>query len=201
MADKLTITVLEDGPYKVENARSVRFGDEVIPSDGEVWLCRCGQTSNPPFCDSTHRKVGFSGTCESARDRPIKTWEGRTIRTHFNANACMHVFACQPLKALRAREREGDDAAAAEIAEVVRGCPSGALTYEWIEAREEAPEPDGEVDVLVMEGGEIRVQCAFEINEDLQERQRAGRATLCRCGLSSNKPWCDGKHKKREDFR
>lgn len=145
--------------------------------------------------------VGFSGACESSRDRPIKTWEGKRIRTRFNPNACMHVFACKPLKALRRQEREGDGAVADAIAEVVRACPSGALSYEWVEAQTIEPEADGEVDVLVMEGGEIRVQCAFDINEPLQELQRPGRATLCRCGRSSNKPWCDGQHKKRDGFR
>jgi len=52
-----------------------------------------------------------------------------------------------------------------------------------------------------MEGGEIRVRVPFEINADLHERQTADKATLCRCGRSRNKPWCDGRHKGYAGFR
>ena len=81
----------------------------------------------------------------------------------------------------------------------MRSCPSGALSFEssTVDGTAEA----GGCDVDIMEGGEIRLQSAFEINAPLQERQASDRATLCRCGLSKNKPWCDGRHKKRESFR
>jgi hypothetical protein len=83
---------------------------------------------------------------------------------------------------------------------VVRSCPSGALSYE---AKADVPTPEASdtVQIDIQEGGEIRIQCGFDINVELQERQASDRATLCRCGLSKNKPWCDGRHKKRTDFR
>ena len=55
--------------------------------------------------------------------------------------------------------------------------------------------------VEIMEGGEVRVQCAFEIDAALPEGLEGDRATLCRCGLSKNKPWCDGRHRKRKGWR
>jgi CDGSH-type Zn-finger protein len=48
--------------------------------------------------------------------------------------------------------------------------------------------------VTVFEKGPMKI-----IGEE--ERQVSDRATLCRCGLSKNKPWCDGQHKKRDGFR
>ena len=64
MAD-VTIEVLENGPYIVEGPC------EVLDYDGKVLempagrktyaLCRCGASTNKPFCDGTHRDVGFKG--------------------------------------------------------------------------------------------------------------------------------------------
>ena len=201
MSEPLKITILDDGPIRVEGAKSAAFCGETLPVDGDLWLCRCGQSKNPPFCDSSHRQVGFDGSCENPPDKAVHTWEGRTVRTHFNPNTCMHVFKCQPLKALRHAELDGDDAAAVEIMRVVATCPSGALTAERKTEGEVPEEPGFDQQIDIMAGGEVRIQCAFEINADKLERQRPERATLCRCGLSRNKPWCDGQHKKRSDFR
>lgn len=33
-------------------------GTEIFAGD-ETWLCRCGQSGNKPFCDGTHKKIGF----------------------------------------------------------------------------------------------------------------------------------------------
>jgi CDGSH-type Zn-finger protein len=197
----VNVTVIEDGPLKVSNARSLRYAGKDLDVDGDVFLCRCGQSSNAPFCDGTHRKVGFSGANEARADKEIRVWEGQTIRTFFNPNTCMHVFKCKPLKALREAELAGDTAAAEEIMRTVATCPSGALTYE-VKGGVTAPaEPDLGPDIDVIEGGEVRIQTAFEIDVPKLERQRDARATLCRCGLSKNKPWCDGRHKQRKGFR
>ena len=201
MSVKLDVTVLENGPIRVRNATRVKFADRPVAVDGELWLCRCGQTKNPPFCDSTHRAIGFDDTCEAREPKPLSTWEGRTVRTHFNPNTCMHVFHCKPLKALREAELAGDDGAATEILRVVATCPSGALTAERKAPGEIPDEPKFDAEIDIREGGEIRLQCDFANHAEKLDRQRDHRATLCRCGQSKNKPWCDGRHAKRADFR
>jgi|GEM_PF-449107 len=201
-ARKVSITVLDNGPLKMTDVQSLHYLGQPVDVDGDVYLCRCGESKNAPFCDGSHGKTGFDGTCEPKTDKEVKVWEGNTIRTFFNPNACMHVFYCKPLKELRQAELDGDASAAAEIAKVVQSCPSGALNYEMKDDHQVSlPVVDGTPDVDVMEGGEVRIQCAFDINEDLQERQDGVRATLCRCGKSKNKPWCDGRHKGRKDFK
>ncbi len=58
--DEITITPIKNGPYKVVG--KVRLVDhQGIPYvvKETFILCRCGQSSTKPFCDSTHRKVGF----------------------------------------------------------------------------------------------------------------------------------------------
>ena len=201
MPDSLSITVFPDGPIKVSNAQSVKYCGERIQMEGDIFLCRCGESSNAPFCDGSHKAVGFKGSAEREPRNTIKTWEGNTVRTFFNQSACMHVFACKPLKELRDAELAGDASAADEIMRVVGLCPSGALSYETKEDIEAPTLPQLDADIEIMEGGEVRVQRAFEINAERLERANAERATLCRCGLSKNKPWCDGRHTARKDFR
>lgn len=202
MEKPISLTVLDNGPLKIScDALSVHYcGEPVAVEPGQdVYICRCGESKNAPFCDGSHASAGFVAEPPAGNTKDIRVWEGKTIRTFFNPNACMHVFYCKPLKELRKRELEGDTDAAAEIARVVQSCPSGALTFESTDVQ--APAPGQRPDVDIMEGGELRLQRAFEINAQLNERQGNDRATLCRCGLSKNKPWCDGRHKKRENFR
>lgn len=201
MSAPVTITVLDNGPLKVSGASSARFCGERLPVDGDLYLCRCGRSANAPFCDGTHRSVGFDGSGPEQAEQPIRTWEGRTLQTFFNAATCMHVLYCKPLDGLRAAELAGDDAAAEEIIRVVETCPSGALSYARRPAQASAPMADGPVCLDIMQGGEVRIQVPFVINRDLHERQAENRATLCRCGASASKPWCDGRHRARRDFR
>jgi CDGSH-type Zn-finger protein len=67
------ITIRRNGPIRVEgdditivDADGNRFG---LGGRAGISLCRCGHSSNKPFCDSTHAKVGFESECR-ARDLP-----------------------------------------------------------------------------------------------------------------------------------
>jgi CDGSH-type Zn-finger protein len=199
MAEKLSITVTP-GPLKISGARSIHFCGEPLSVEGDAYVCRCGGSSTPPFCDGTHKKNGFSGDNPERQNKPLQVWQGQTLRTHFNPNACMHVFFCKPLAELRKREESGEQDVAEEIMRVVSTCPSGALTYELTQERTE-PQPDeSRPEIDIRKGGEIRVQRLFELNHERLERQPSDRATLCRCGLSKNKPFCDGKHAAKKNF-
>jgi len=200
MSERLDITVIPNGPLKIAGLRSVRFCGEELEAGSEAYICRCGESTNPPFCDGTHAKVGFKGENTLSEKKPVRVWEGRNIRTRFDPNVCMHVFHCKPLNALREAELAGDDSAAAKIAEVVMSCPSGALTYE-VKSDVSEPRLGGGAQLDIQEGGEVRVQCTFDINADLEDGQPDNRATLCRCGRSVNKPWCDGRHKAKRGFK
>ena len=58
----VTITALDNGPYLVKGPVSVRDVDgTAYPSErATIALCRCGGSTNKPFCDGTHSKVGFA---------------------------------------------------------------------------------------------------------------------------------------------
>jgi CDGSH-type Zn-finger protein len=59
--NEVIITPENNGPYHVIGQfKIVTEGGRQIASEGnETWLCRCGQSANKPFCDGTHKKVGF----------------------------------------------------------------------------------------------------------------------------------------------
>jgi len=54
--------VVENGPLEVSgNFRVVNSSGKIIENEGVIYLCRCGGSSNKPFCDDTHIRNGFSG--------------------------------------------------------------------------------------------------------------------------------------------
>lgn len=61
----VTIKVRSDGPYQVTgDVELVDAGGIPIPlpEDGKLFLCRCGHSSDKPFCDGTHKS---SDWCDS----------------------------------------------------------------------------------------------------------------------------------------
>ncbi len=53
------ITPTQDGPYKVEEGHLFDDDGNPIESKPVMFLCRCGQSQNKPFCDASHKKVDF----------------------------------------------------------------------------------------------------------------------------------------------
>ena len=59
---EVTIKVRANGPYKVEGPVRVidAEGNEfVLPEGSAIVLCRCGHSATKPFCDASHKRVGF----------------------------------------------------------------------------------------------------------------------------------------------
>jgi CDGSH-type Zn-finger protein len=61
-ADDVSITVYEDGPLLVRGPFVLQGqdGTPIDPGRSTVALCRCGKSGLKPFCDGTHKLVGFS---------------------------------------------------------------------------------------------------------------------------------------------
>ncbi len=53
------ITVRNSGPYLVAGVKLYDQDGNQIPGPDSFAMCRCGQSSRKPFCDGTHRTVGF----------------------------------------------------------------------------------------------------------------------------------------------
>lgn len=80
-----------------------------------------------------------------------------------------------------------DNATAEEIAAVIRTCPSGALAFEKPDADEQLPIINR---IAVLENGPLAVMGEILVDGTADQP----RVTLCRCGLSKNKPYCDSSH-------
>jgi CDGSH-type Zn-finger protein len=61
MENIMRIKARENGPYLVEGTALYQdgSGQEQKTSGKSIALCRCGGSSNKPFCDGTHRKIDF----------------------------------------------------------------------------------------------------------------------------------------------
>jgi CDGSH-type Zn-finger protein len=162
-------------------------------------LCRCGGSKNKPFCDGTHSINGFSDkklTGGSANKRV--DYLGRGITIHDNRGICSHAgFCTEHLKQVfRMGEEPWIDpngATVEEIIRVVRRCPSGALSYsvDGVEHRDQEREPM----VTATRNGPYAVTGGIELlGQARGEGASLEHYTLCRCGASKNKPFCDGSH-------
>jgi CDGSH-type Zn-finger protein len=64
----VTITAYKDGPYIVRGAVDLRdeLGLPIAAQRPAIALCRCGKSRNRPYCDGTHRIIGFRAAGSSA---------------------------------------------------------------------------------------------------------------------------------------
>jgi CDGSH-type Zn-finger protein len=64
------ITVSDNGPYVVKGPITVLdpAGNEIESIGERVFLCRCGGSTNKPFCDGTHSKIGFQGAIKAVEE-------------------------------------------------------------------------------------------------------------------------------------
>ncbi len=69
MADNVHVTPTADGPYMISGAFALNWpsGHDIsmtgeADESGAIYLCRCGQSNNKPFCDNSHKRVGFKST-------------------------------------------------------------------------------------------------------------------------------------------
>ena len=120
---------------------------------------------------------------------------GEKATIHFETGKCVHSRNCvlsRPDVFVPNVEGEWihpERATPEEIAALALSCPSGAITYERFDgvANESAPIVNT---VRVRENGPL----AFHGELLIAGNEASFRATLCRCGASSSKPFCDGAH-------
>ncbi len=128
-----TITIDQDGPLYVRgDIHIVDMDDKSLKKDTRIAFCRCGASSNKPFCDNSHINAGF--------------------KANKNYNP--------------------------ERLELEPSTKSG-----------------GELTVKLVPNGPFVVEGDYTLKGEDQTTDTQKKMSFCRCGASSNKPFCDGSHR------
>lgn len=212
------IQVTKDGPYLVSggiplvkqvlvcdrrgNSVGWKEGDRV-PAPETYALCRCGRSKNRPFCDGTHAKSHFRGTETASRVPYLERaeWtEGRDIRLSDAPGFCSHARFCVRGRGIWDLIGSGGEEAGRTALDMAANCHSGRLVA-WDRKTGKPVEPDLEKSIGLVEGpkegmiGPLWVRGGIPvIAADGFAYEVRNRVTLCRCGRSGNKPFCDGSH-------
>lgn len=220
MSDKkeIYIKVTKDGPYLVygiakvaqkiiltdENGVSIKYGDgqtfEV--KEDPVALCRCGYSKNAPFCDGSHAIEGFDGD-ETASFEPIlnnaQAFVGPNLTLMDNQDYCAFARFCDAHGQIWNLVEYGDKQTDEWTIQEANYCPAGRLmVFDKAGNMIEHKLPQ---DVNVIEDPKLKVSGPLWIrggirveSEDGKSYEVRNRQTLCRCGASANKPFCNGAH-------
>lgn len=199
---KAKIQCAQNGPLIIDGVHSLkRLGSETFyDTEDRMALCRCGKSTNKPFCDGTHAKTGFEDSKHADRtpDRRVN-YKGKRVTIHDNRGICAHAGICTDRLAAVFRYGQEpwidpDGASIEEIDAIIQTCPSGALSYS-VDGTEQILNYPGEPQIFVAPGGPYAVKGSIELDGvEWGEGARRGCFDLCRCGQSKNKPFCDGSH-------
>lgn len=198
--NKPAITLAPDGPYIVKALKHLSNKSGPVECKETMALCRCGASENKPFCDGTHAKIGFSSAKVDERTKDKKeAYRGKKITIHDNRSICAHAGVCTDnLSAVFRMKQEpwiNPDAARIEnIVSTIKNCPSGALSYS-VDDAETLDNTGSDPKVFIAPNGPYVVSGGNGLlDTSWSEGASKSQYTLCRCGASKNKPFCDGSH-------
>ncbi len=216
--DGFKVAIMKDGPYIVSGGVPLAKQHIVTNADGESldWregdhypaaqqyaLCRCGHSANKPFCDGTHKKVNFDGTEVASREPYAKLAEatkGPDLTLQDEQKLCAFARFCDPRGQVWNLVTQGGAEANKWTTIEAGHCPGGRLvasdnsTGHALEPK--LPQSIGLIEDTAKEvSGPIWVRGGIPVaGADGHAYEVRNRVALCRCGESSNKPFCDGTH-------
>lgn len=218
---KAGIKVVKGGPYLVSG--NIPLSVQTILCDGEgiplKWepgqrypgmetyaLCRCGGSKNKPYCDGSHARMGFDGTETAGREEylehPDKTEGPELILWDVEKLCAVALFCHRAGDAWNLTEQSGDPKKKQTAIQEACDCPSGRLVA--CDRRTGKPiEPAFEPSIGLVVGPQKGVEGPLWVRGGIPVESASGtayktrnRVTLCRCGKSDNKPFCNGEHRK-----
>ena len=221
---KKQIVIEPNGPYQVRGKLPLvhktqvvsEFGEpltwkkdgEIEVKDEEYYLCRCGKSTQMPFCDRKYCETGFDGSERAKTDASAgfqMTFRGARLIVKNDLSICMNSGYCK-LRDTNLFEiiaaADNTERRSLAIAMIER-CPSGSLTYMieegGVDIEPDLPQQIADTTEITADGpirGPLWVTGYIEIlRSDGQYFEPRNRVTLCNCGRSKNKPLCDGSHR------
>ena len=196
---KTSINPSSNGPYLVKDLKNFSNKNGVIETKTTMALCRCGGSANKPFCDGTHSRIEFSSAkLENRVEDKRDNYKGDNVTIHDNRGICAHAGRCTDglPSVFRLNQEPWIEPTSTdndEIIATIQKCPSGALSYSI--KNEEHRDREGEPSIFVSPNGPYVVSGAPDLIDTTRgEGASTEYFTLCRCGRSKNKPFCDGTH-------
>jgi CDGSH-type Zn-finger protein len=220
MAEKKSgkIVIAKNGPYCVSGGlpldkEIIKPDKEGTPCDWEVTekypendyctLCRCGKSKNKPYCDNTHTIIKFDGTETASKapyDEQAGVLKGPDLILKDAQDFCIGAGFCHRNGGTwHLAENSNNPESRKDAIKEAGDCPSGRLVA--CDKAGKPIEPNFKPSITVVEqptkgvSGPLWVKGYVPIeSEDGAKYEKRNRITLCRCGRSQNKPYCDGMH-------
>lgn len=218
--EQYKITVLAEGPYLVYGQAPLKQLFIVPNAEGSSWtykagttfstkdeptaLCRCGASKQKPYCDGSHVTHDWDPTLTAPADTRMvegaETMEGPRITLTDNEKYCAFARFCDAKgRVWNLTEVDSEEARELVIRES-NHCPAGRLSA-WDQETGKPFEPNWPITLGLIEDPAIKSSAGIFViggipisKEDGTTYQVRNRVALCRCGQSSNKPFCDGTH-------
>ena len=212
------IRVTTDGPYLVSGNVPLAKQTIMVDTEGECthWregesmhrhphyaLCRCGASRSKPMCDGSHAVAGFDGT-ETADHADYvdqaDVIDGPTTQLMDAVPLCSDARFCHRRRIWNLVKTAESPEDVADVRHDASLCPSGRYSAVAKDTGE-VLEPELHVSIGLVEdpaenvSGPLWVRGGIPVESaDGTTYEVRNRVTLCRCGASTNKPFCDGSH-------
>lgn len=219
-ARQIYIQIMKNGPYRVHGKPKIKQEFILLNDQGNSWeygtgrdfsdkhkdcvsLCRCGDSRQAPFCDAMHIETGFDGTETASRTSILdgaKEYPGPNYTLIDNEAYCAFARFCDAFGQVWNLVADGSRIADELTLREAFHCPAGRLMIRK-RGEEALLETELEPSIGLLEDpsigcsgplyvkGGIRVESSDGYSYEVRNRQ-----TLCRCGMSDNKPFCNGAH-------
>lgn len=197
------IKLIDNGPINLKILDEKNYDNILFFNNRKIrlkkisLLCRCGKSSNQPFCDGKHRLVKFKSQNET-KEELLQVYEKDDVKVVFNRSICEGSGNCvgkfpDIYKNASKDWIKVEEGSIEELQDSINACPTGALAL-FVKNKMYVKTFD-KSKITYKKKSPFNLVGKFTINIDKwPKNSNASKVSLCRCGASKNKPFCDYSH-------